>query len=73
VKLFWSSFQLIGTCYLNDTKTAENLYSVESWIRDEDIAVGMVVLVWGNTLEQAGLSILAQENQMSEGILQLLR
>ena len=59
--------------YLNDINAAENLQSAESRIRDEDMAVGMVALARDNILEQAGISMLAQANQMSEGILQLLR
>lgn len=59
--------------YLNDLNTAENLQSAESRIRDEDMAAGMVSLARDNILEQAGVSMLAQANRMSEGILQLLR
>lgn len=59
--------------YLNDTNSSENLQSAESRIRDADMAEEMVALARDNILEQAGISMLTQANQISEGILQLLR
>ena len=52
--------------------TAENLTASESRIRDTDIAKEMMNLTKQNILLQAAQSMLAQVNQQSQGILQLL-
>ena len=53
--------------------TAENLQSAESSLRDADMADEIIKFSKSNILEQAGISILAQVNKASEGILQLLQ
>lgn len=51
----------------------ENLQSAESRIRDADMAEFMVDYTKNSILAQSGTAMLAQANQKSQGILQLLR
>jgi flagellin len=51
----------------------ENIQSSESRIRDTDMAESMVDLTKDQILTQSGTAMLAQANQKSQGILQLLR
>src|ERR1700716_1442959 len=51
----------------------ENLTASESRIRDVDMASEMVNFTKLQILQQAGTSMLAQANQSSQGVLQLLR
>lgn len=51
---------------------AENLQAAESTIRDTDMASEMVQLTRSNILSQAGTSMLAQANQKTQSVLQLL-
>jgi flagellin len=53
--------------------TAENLTAAESRIRDVDMAKEMMEFTKNNILMQAAQSMLAQSNQMPQGVLQLLR
>jgi flagellin len=53
--------------------SSENLQASESRIRDADMAHEMVGFTRSNVLQQAATSILAQANQMSQGVLSLLR
>jgi len=53
--------------------TTENLQAAESRIRDTDMAQEMVNYSRSNILQQAGTSMLAQANQATQGVLQLLR
>lgn len=57
---------------VNDN-TAENLQAAESQIRDLDMADGMVAHSLNQILLQAGEAMLAQSNQASQPILELLR
>ena len=57
----------------NEDNIVENLSVAESRIRDTDIATEMVTFANTNILEQAGTSMLAQANQQSDYILQLLQ
>ena len=57
----------------NNQNTAENLQAAESQIRDMDMAKGMVALSNHNIIEQAGQAMLAQANQLQQGVLALLR
>ncbi len=57
----------------NEDNIVENLSAAESRIRDTDIATEMVTFANTNILEQAGTSMLAQANQQSDYILQLLQ
>ncbi|MCK8816027.1 hypothetical protein MWH28_01440 [Natroniella sulfidigena] len=52
--------------------SAENLTAAESRIRDVDMAEEMMEFSKQQILEQAGTSMLAQANQGSQGVLQLL-
>ena len=52
---------------------SENLTSAESRIRDIDMAEEMTNFTKNNILNQAGQAMLAQANQMPQGILQLLQ
>ena len=52
---------------------SENLTASESRIRDADMAMEMVQFTRNNILSQAGTSILAQANQLPQGVLSLLR
>ena len=51
----------------------ENLSASESRIRDTDMAMEMVNFTRAQILSQAGTAMLAQANQLPQGILQLLR
>jgi flagellin len=53
--------------------TVENLTASESRIRDTDMAQEMVAFTRAQILSQAGTAMLAQANQSSQGVLQLLR
>lgn len=53
--------------------SAENLSAAESRIRDTDMAAEMVKYTAANILSQAGTAMLAQANQSTQGVLQLLR
>ncbi len=57
----------------NLVNTAENLTSSESRIRDTDMAKEMGQLSKSNILAQASQAMLAQANQIPQGVLQLLR
>ena len=52
---------------------SENLTSAESRIRDLDMALEMTNFTKNNILNQAAQSMLAQANQMPQGVLQLLK
>lgn len=56
-----------------DDNTAENTQYAESRIRDTDMAKEMLNYSKHSILEQAGLSMLAQVNQSTQGILSLLQ
>ena len=51
----------------------KNLTSAESRIRDLDMAEEMTNFTRNNILNQAGQAMLAQANQLPQGILQLLK
>jgi flagellin len=51
----------------------ENLTSAESRIRDTDMAKAMTEFTKNNILNQAGQAMLAQANQLPQGVLQLLK
>ena len=52
---------------------SENLTSAESRIRDLDMALEMTNFTKNNILNQAAQSMLAQANQLPQGVLQLLK
>ncbi|MFA6132715.1 MAG: flagellin [Phycisphaerae bacterium] len=52
---------------------AENLSTAESRISDVDVATEMAAMTRNNVLAQAGVSMLAQANQMPQMAMQLLR
>ncbi|WP_134683498.1 flagellin N-terminal helical domain-containing protein [Brevibacillus migulae] len=53
--------------------TSENLTAAESRIRDVDMAKEQMAFTKNNILTQAAQSMLAQANQLPQGVLQLLR
>lgn len=53
--------------------TTENLQAAESRIRDTDMAKEMMAYTKFNILQQASTAMLAQANQSTQGVLQLLR
>ncbi|MFB4167770.1 flagellin Hag [Virgibacillus sp. JSM 102003] len=57
----------------NLSASSENLTAAESRIRDVDMAKEMMNFTKNNILTQAAQSMLAQANQMPQGVLQLLR
>ncbi|AQS54187.1 Flagellin [Jeotgalibaca dankookensis] len=57
----------------NLTTTKENLSEANSRIRDVDMAQEMMDFTKSNILSQAATSMLAQANQMPQGVLQLLQ
>jgi flagellin len=59
---------------INNLKTTnENLTSSESRIRDVDMAMEMTTFTKNNILNQSAQAMLAQANQLPQGILQLLQ
>lgn len=56
----------------NLTTTSENLSEANSRIRDVDMAEEMMAFTKNNILSQASTAMLAQANQMPQGVLQLL-
>ncbi|XWN53212.1 flagellar protein [Anoxybacillus flavithermus] len=59
---------------INNLKAAhENLTASESRIRDTDMAMEMTNFTKNNILNQAAQAMLAQSNQLPQGILQLLK
>lgn len=59
--------------YNNINTTTENLQAAEARIRDTDIAQEMMEFTKNNILQQAAQAMLAQANQVPQGVLQLLR
>ena len=57
----------------NEENIVENTTAAESQIRDTDMAEEMVKYSNSNILEQAGQSMLAQANQINNGLLGLLQ
>ncbi|GAA0368114.1 flagellin [Bacillus horti] len=53
--------------------TIENLQASESRIRDTDMALEMMGFTKNNILTQAATAMLAQANQLPQGVLQLIR
>ena len=51
---------------------AENIQDAESTIRDTDVAEEMMSYVKNNILVQSAQAMLAQANQVPQGVLQLL-
>lgn len=58
--------------YANNKNIEENTQYAESAIRDTDMAKSMMEYSKNNILKQAGESLMAQANQSSQGVLQLL-
>jgi len=58
---------------VNLDNAAENLQAAESRIRDVDMAKEMSTFTKNNILMQASTAMLAQANQMPQGVLELLR
>jgi flagellin len=59
--------------YNNINTTTENLQAAEARIRDTDMAQEMMEFTKNNILQQAAQAMLAQANQVPQGVLQLLR
>ena len=57
----------------NLSVTTENMTAAESRIRDVDMAKEMMSFTKNNILSQAAQAMLAQANQLPQGVLQLLR
>ena len=51
---------------------AENIQDAESTIRDTDVAEEMMAYTKNNILVQSAQAMLAQANQIPQGVLQLL-
>ena len=62
----------VGGVLDNLTTTKENLTEANSRIRDVDMAQEMMDFTKSNILSQASTAMLAQANQMPQGVLQLL-
>jgi flagellin len=56
----------------NLSTTSENLTAAESRVRDADMALEMTEFTKNNILNQAATAMLAQANQLPQGVLQLL-
>ena len=63
----------LGHTVKNLTTTKENLAEANSRIRDVDMAEEMMSFTKSNILSQAATAMLAQANQMPQGVLQLLQ
>ena len=57
----------------NLSVTTENMTAAESRIRDTDMAEEMMAYTKNNILVQAAQAMLAQANQVPQGVLQLLQ
>ena len=57
----------------NLSVTTENMTAAESRIRDTDMAKEMMAYTKNNILVQASQAMLAQANQIPQGVLQLLQ
>ena len=57
----------------NLSVTTENMTAAESRIRDTDMAKEMMAYTKNNILVQASQAMLAQANQVPQGVLQLLQ
>ena len=57
----------------NLKSAVNNLSAADSVVRDLDIAAEMTTFTKNNILSQAGTAMLAQANQLGQGVLQLLR
>ena len=57
----------------NLSVTAENMTAAESRIRDVDMANEMMAYTKNNILVQSSQAMLAQANQLPQGVLQLLQ
>ena len=57
----------------NLNTTVENLTASDSRIRDVDMAAEMVDFTKNQVLAQAGQAMLAQANQIPQGVLSLLK
>ncbi|MEG0216590.1 MAG: flagellin, partial [Hungatella sp.] len=53
--------------------TSENMSAAESRVRDVDMAKEMMTYTKNNILTQASQAMLAQANQLPQGVLQLLQ
>ncbi|MEE1039002.1 MAG: flagellin, partial [Eubacterium sp.] len=58
--------------YKNNANAHENITNAESRIRDTDMAEEMINQSKWKILNQAGLSMLSQANQLKQGILSLI-
>jgi flagellin len=63
----------LGNTINNLNVAVENLTASESRIRDTDMALEMTNFTKWQILQQAGTAMLAQANQVPQGVLQLLR
>ena len=80
IGLISSERSLIGAYHnrlnytVNNLETySENLTGAESRIRDADLAKEMMAQTKNSILSQAAQAMLAQSNQVPQGVLQLLR
>lgn len=68
-----AEYNRLEYAYNINSNTEENTQAAESRIRDTDMAKEMVDYAKHSILEQAGQSMLAQANQLPQGILSLLQ
>ena len=62
----------LGHVTMVDANSSENLQAAESGLRDVDMAEEMTKHSKNNILMQAGQSMLAQANQLTQSVLSLL-
>jgi flagellin len=62
-----------GSTIANLTTSAENLTAARSRIQDADFAAETAALTRAQILQQAGVAMLAQANQIPNQVLQLLQ
>ncbi|MDE5414036.1 flagellin [Alkalihalobacterium chitinilyticum] len=70
----WGAYQnRLEHILSNASNYKENITSAESRITDADMALSMVEFTKRNILNQSATAMLAQSNQLPQGVLQLLR
>ncbi len=70
--LFGAYTNRLEFAYANDKNAEENLQSSESKLRDADMAEEIAEFSKQSILTQAGFSLLAQANELPQGVLRLL-
>ena len=71
--VLWALPRTVLTTINNLSVMTENIQDAESTIRDTDVAAEMMEYTKNNILIQSAQAMLAQANQVPQGVLQLLQ